>query len=256
VVRGIDAADALDEVTFGVVPAGTGNNFAGNVGVENFEHAFEVLAEGERHRLDVATAVESAGRGEDVERRENEKRGENEDEAELFLNSCIAGLAAEASASTTPELKDRLGVLAYVVTGLRTVREFDALPLAAEAACPGTEKTWSGEAVMVLVGNARKFPEEGRSQADCEDGLLDVTIVEQMPPADLLQEAAVHRLFGDETEHVTNLLASELRVDVRRDEPVGFSFDGETAEYESLTMATGERTVEVPVGESYDPDPE
>jgi YegS/Rv2252/BmrU family lipid kinase len=243
VARGLNAADAFEDVTFGVVPTGTGNNFAGNLGIESVDHAFEVLANGERRRLDVATATESDA-GSD---------GEN---AELFSNSCIAGITAEASASTSPELKDRLGVLAYVVTGLRTVREFDALPLAVEAACPGTEKTWTGDAVMVLVGNARRFPAEGRSQANCEDGLLEVTIIERMPPADLLQEAAVHRLFGDETEHVTTLLASELQVNVRRDDPVGFSFDGETAEYDSLTMQTRESAVEIPVGESYDPDPE
>ncbi|WP_135853874.1 diacylglycerol/lipid kinase family protein [Halorussus salinus] len=250
VARGLDAADALGEVTFGVVPTGTGNNFAGNLGIESVEHAFELLADGERRRIDVATATE----GETGP--ENETEPEDEEAAELFLNSCIAGLTAEASASTSPELKDRLGVLAYVVTGLRTVREFDALPLAVEADCPGTEKTWTGDAVMVLVGNARRFPTEGRSQANCEDGLLEVTIIERMPPADLLQEAAVHRLFGDETEHVTTLLASELRVDVRRDDPVGFSFDGETAEYDSLTMETRERAVEIPVGEGYEPDPE
>ncbi|WP_166035424.1 hypothetical protein [Halorussus pelagicus] len=45
-------------------------------------------------------------------------------------------------------------------------------------------------------------------------------------------------------------------MDVRRDEPVGFSFDGETTEYQSLTMETGERTVEIPVGERYEPNPD
>ncbi|UPW01108.1 diacylglycerol kinase family lipid kinase [Halorussus gelatinilyticus] len=239
VARGLDAADALSEVTFGVVPTGTGNNFAGNLGIESIEHAFEVLADGERRRIDVATAGRDAKRGD-----------------ELFLNSCIAGLTAEASASTSPELKDRLGMLAYVVTGLRTLREFDALPLAVEADCPGADKAWTGDAVMVLVGNARRFPAEGRSQANCEDGLLEVTIIERMPPADLLQEAAIHRLFGDETEHVTRLLAPELQVDVRRDDPVGFSFDGEIAEYQSLTIGTRERVLEIPVGESYEPNPE
>ncbi|WP_435175801.1 diacylglycerol/lipid kinase family protein [Halorussus sp. AFM4] len=233
VARGLDAADAFGEVTFGVVPTGTGNNFASNLGIESVEHAFELLADGERRRIDVATA-----------------------DGELFLNSCIAGLTAEASASTSPELKGRLGVLAYVLNGLRTLREFDALPLAVDADCPAADRTWSGEALMVLVGNARRFPAEGRAQSDCEDGLLEATIVERTPPADLLQETAIHRLFGDETEHVTTLQASELRVEVRRDEPVGFSFDGETSSHGSLTMATGEKTVELPVGENYEPTPD
>lgn len=233
VARGIDAAGAFDEVTFGVVPAGTGNNLAENVGVGSVEEAFEALERGERRRIDVATADER-----------------------LFLNSCIAGVTADASASTSPEMKERFGVLAYVICGLRAVTEFEGLPLAVEATGPEGEKTWSGEAVTVLVGNVRRFPAEGRSQANCEDGLLEVAIVERMPPANLLQEAAVHRLFGDETEHVTRLLASELAVDVQEDEPVEFSFDGEMASYESLTMDVRERAVELCVGDAYEPSPD
>lgn len=233
VARGFDAADAFDEVTFGVVPCGTGNNFAGNVGVESVEHAFEVLAEGERRRIDVATA-----------------------DGRLFLNSAIAGLTAEASASTTPGLKDRLGVMAYVLSGLRELAAFDGLPLAVEATGPEAEETWSGEAVMALVGNARRFPAQGRTQANCEDGLLEATVVEQMPTTDLLEEAAIHRLFGEETEHVTHLRASEIRVEVQRDDPVEFSFDGEMGSYESLTMQTRERALELCVGENYEPNPD
>jgi YegS/Rv2252/BmrU family lipid kinase len=233
VVRGLDAADALDEMTFGVVPCGTGNNFAGNVGVESIEHAFEVMARGERRRIDVGVA-----------------------DGRLFLNSAIAGLTADASASTTPRLKERLGVLAYVVTALRTAADFEALPLAIEATAPDAEETWSGEALMTLVGNARRFPEEGRTQANCEDGLLEATVIERMPTTDLLEEAAIHRLFGEETEHVTRLRASELRVEVLENESAAFSFDGEMGAYESVTMRTRERTLELCVGPSYEPNPD
>lgn len=233
VVRGLDAADAIDEVTFGVVPGGTGNNFATNVGVEGVDNAFEVLADGERRRIDLGAA-----------------------DGRPFLNSAIAGLTADASGSTTPELKDRLGVLAYVVTGLRAVREFEALPLSIEATGPEANETWTGEAVMALVGNARRFPAEGRSQANCEDGLLEVTIIERTPATDLLEEAALHRLFGDETEHVTHFLASELHVEVREDAPVEFSFDGEMGSHASLTMRTRERVLELCVGEDYEPNPD
>jgi len=233
VVRGLDAAGALDGATFGVVPAGTGNNFAKNVGVEDVRHAFEVAENGERRRIDLAT-------GDD----------------HLFLNSCIAGVTADASASASAEMKARLGVLAYVISGLRTAREFDGLPLAVEATGPESGRTWDGEAVAVLVGNARRFPDEGRTQADVEDGLLDVTIVERVPAAELLEEAAVKRLFGDETEAVTRLLASELDVTVERDSPVSFSFDGEIRDYESLALRTRPKALELCVGDAYDPDPD
>ncbi|PSP55108.1 diacylglycerol kinase [Halobacteriales archaeon QS_1_67_19] len=232
VARGVDAAGALDDVTFGVVPAGTGNNFAGNIGVESIERAFEVIDNGERRRVDVGVG-----------------------DGRLFLNSCIAGLTAEASASTTADSKDRLGVLSYVVNGLRAAREFDGLSLSVEAAEPGRDRTWSGEAVMVLIGNARRFPAEGRPQADAEDGLLEVGIVERVPPSDLLEDAAGHRLFGEDPDNVTNILASELRVEVQRDEPVQFSYDGEMGTHESLTVETRSEALKICVGEAYEPDP-
>lgn len=233
VARGLDAADSFGDVTFGIVPCGTGNNFAQNVGVESIEHAFEVIEHGERRRIDVATA-----------------------DGRLFLNSAIAGVTADASASTSSGLKERLGVLAYVVSGLRTAAEFDALPLAVEATGRTAAESWSGEALMTLIGNARRFPANGRSQANCEDGLLEVSIIEQMPTAELLEEAAVHRLFGDETEHVTHLRASELHIEVLQDSPVEFSFDGEIGSFESLTMQTREQAIELCVGDAYEPNPD
>jgi diacylglycerol kinase family enzyme len=153
-------------------------------------------------------------------------------------------------------MKSRFGVLAYVISGLRTARGFDGLPLAVAATGPESERTWDGEAVAVLVGNTRRFPDEGRTQADVEDGLLDVTIVERAPAAELLEEAAVKRLFGDETEVVTRLLASELDVSVERDSPVSFSFDGEIRDYESLTLRTRPTALELCVGDAYAPDPD
>ncbi|WP_135806688.1 diacylglycerol/lipid kinase family protein [Halorussus marinus] len=232
-VRGLDAADALEETTFGVVPTGTGNNFAQNVGVEDAPHAFEVAEHGERRRIDLGTG--------------NDR---------IFLNSCIAGVTADASASASAEMKARFGMLAYVISGLRTAREFDGLPLGVEATGSESDRTWGGEAVAVLVGNARRFPDEGRTQADVEDGLLDVTIVEQVPTVELLEEAAIKRLFGDETDNVTRLLAAELDVTVRRDSPVSFSFDGEIRDYESLALRTRPKALELCVGDAYEPDPD
>ena len=110
VVRGIHRADGFGEVTLGVVPAGTGNNFAANIGIEGIERAFEIIETGERRALDVGVA-----------------RTPREDEvAEMaFVNSCVAGLTAESSVDA--ESKSRLGVLAYVFETLRRVSEFESV---------------------------------------------------------------------------------------------------------------------------------
>ncbi|RDI69777.1 diacylglycerol/lipid kinase family protein [Halopelagius longus] len=232
VVRGLDRADALDEVTFGVVPGGTGNNFAGNIGVRSVEHAFEVLETGERRRIDLGVA-----------------------DGEPFVNSCIAGLTSKTSSETSPELKERVGTLAYVITGIQQAATFDPLHVAIDIET-GPEmdpKTWEGDALCLLVGNARHFPRGG--QANVEDGLFDVTIVEEMPTPEMLTEAAAQRLFGRETEHVTQLTAERLEITHQQGESVEFSLDGEISAHRRLNLSVRPRELTVAVGPEYEPLP-
>jgi len=231
-VQGLLDADALDEVTFGVVPGGTGNNFASNVGVESVEDAFAVIERGERRRLDLGMA-----------------------EGRPFVNSLVGGLTAEASGSTSAEQKQRFGILAYVLTTLRTLREFEAFSLVLRDG-GDADPLWEGEAIFVLIGNARRFGDERVSQANVEDGLFDVAIIESMPPSQLVEEAAVYRLFDTESDHVTRLKASRLNVDIGEGESVDFSFDGEIDQFRSLSAEVRPGALEVFVGESYNPVPD
>lgn len=244
VVRGIWRADAFDDVTLGVVPAGTGNNFSQNVGVESIEHAFSVLDDGETRRIDLGVAGDRP-----------------------FVNSCVGGLTADASETTDSELKANFGVLAYVLNTLREAVDFDGLELRvepredakSEADAESEEVVgsgWSGEALLVLVGNARRFPAEGRTQADVEDGLLDVTIVERRPAVDLAGQTAVHRLLGTETENITRLKAPSLELRARQGEPISYSLDGEMTAAERLVVETRPRTLSLRVGEAYEPHPD
>lgn len=231
VVRGLSAAGALGSVRLAVVPAGTGNNFAGNLGLSGIEHGFDVIDGGEARRIDLGFAGEQP-----------------------FVNSAIAGLTAEASAATEASAKARIGVMAYLMETLRTAVRFEGLPLHIEAFGPD-DAVWSGEAAFVLVGNGRRFPAEGRSQADMEDGLLDVTVVEDRPTVDLVGQAAVRRLLGGETSDITHLLAAELSVTVLDGEPATFSLDGEMTEADSLELGVEPGALPVLVGDSYEPTP-
>ncbi|WP_232701897.1 diacylglycerol/lipid kinase family protein [Halobacterium wangiae] len=234
VVRGIDDADALDRVTLGVIPAGTGNNFAGNVDVTGIDDAFDVLENGERRRIDL-------GRTDD----------------HLFVNSCVAGLTAESSGETSDEMKERLGVLAYVLTTLRSVRQFDSLPLSVDVYENGRETTaWEGDAAIVLVGNARRFVPGEDSQANVEDGRFDVTVVEDVSTLDLMGEAVAGTLFGRDSPHVTRFQAPALEIALQNSESTRFSLDGEIVQDRSLSVYTDPGTLEVAVGAGYDPDPD
>ncbi|WP_225335026.1 diacylglycerol/lipid kinase family protein [Halomicrobium urmianum] len=228
VVRGIDRADAFEDVCFAVVPLGTGNNFAGNVGVGGVEAAFDLVESGERRRIDVGTV-----------------------DGTPFLNSVVAGLTAESSAATDSDSKERWGVLAYAMETARTAREFDGLTLTIE---PEGEDPREVTASIVLVGNGRRVPQGGRSQADMEDGDLDVTIFEDVGVFDLVEDS-VHEALGDQPEGVEQFTTHRLDVDIAGDHDT-VSVDGEVLTAEHLSLGVRERVLELPVGGSYDPDPD
>ncbi len=232
VVQGVAAADGLADVTVGIVPVGTANFFAGYLGVEGVEEGFEVLDAGEVRSLDVGFAAD-----------------------EPFVLSAIAGLPADVSAAASSEMKARLGPLSFVVSGVQEAAAFDPVRVDVDAYEHGEKADWTGEAEAILVGNLRRFAGEG-GQANAEDGLLDVTIVEKMPAHDMVEEAIEQRLFGrDETDHVTDLRASQLEVSSLDGDPLTFSLDGEIRELAAVSMYARPRTLDVAVGEGYDPDP-
>lgn len=233
VIRGIDRAGAFEQVTVGIIPAGTGNNFAGNIDIPSIDEGFDVLENGERRHIDL-------GRADD----------------HLFVNSCVGGLTADASAETSVEMKTQLGTLAYMITTLQSVTTFDGLQLEIDARKNGRWTTeWEGEAICVLVGNARRFSPDGSSQANMEDGLFEVTIIEDLPAVELIEEAVVEKLVGGEMEHVTYLRTPALEIDSESPDPISFSLDGEMITSQTLSLETQPNALEVVVGPGYDPDP-
>ncbi|MDS0222100.1 diacylglycerol kinase family lipid kinase [Haloarcula sp. S1AR25-5A] len=231
VVRGLDDADHLDSVTLSVIPAGTANLLAGNIGIRDIEHGVEIADTGETRTVDVGIADD-----------------------EPFLVSCIAGLPADASVSTPSDLKERFGTMAFLITGTQEAFRFDGLDLTIEAIGEDGPFTWSGEAACLLVGNARKFVGEG-GQGNMEDGLLDVAIVEQMPAGNLVAEAIGQRLLALDTDGVTHVRADEITVD-GHGEAITFSRDGELSTHETLSLSVRERALTLRVGAGYEPTPE
>jgi diacylglycerol kinase (ATP) len=90
VVRGVDDADALSETDLAVVPSGTGNNFADNIGIQGVEHAFEVIETGAVRSLDLGVVTVPT-----------EPHGplDGPTETRPFINSCVSGPGYEP----TPE---------------------------------------------------------------------------------------------------------------------------------------------------------
>lgn len=233
VVRGIDRAEAFEDTTLGVLPLGTGNSFAEQIGVTDLDTGFDVLENGERRRIDLATANDRP-----------------------FVNSCIGGLTAESSGDTSSEMKRRYGTLAYVLTTLRTVSEFDSLRLSVDIAGGEEMPEWSGEAVLVWVGNGRRFTTGGSVQAHMEDGLLEVAVVEDASALELVADAVGERLSDSESTHIVRSRTTSMTITVHNPEAVRFSLDGEMLQRRELSLGVRPRTLRLAVGDAYDPDPD
>jgi len=230
-LTGVLEAGKLDEVSLGVIPAGTGNDFADNVGIRGVEHAFEVIGSGDTRALDIGMA-----------------------NGRPFLNSCVGGLTADASAKTTPARKRRLGVLAYVLTTMSLSRGFEGLKLRVSVG-PDRDPVWTGDALMLLIGNGRRFPGERMRQANMEDGQVNVVIIEDVPRLDYFSTGAADKLLRRNATHLTRVKTSHLHV-VHEGAPVQFSLDGEMIDGTELTVDSQPGAMEFFVGPSYDPNPE
>lgn len=233
VVTGVHAAGALEDVTVGVIPTGTGDGFATSIGIRGIDDGFTALEEGERRWLDIGVADERP-----------------------FVNTCLVGIIAEASEETSTGLKSRLGGFAYVVTTAQKVTEYTGIDLEASVVDGNDSKTlWEGTATLVLVGNGRRFSLSGSEQANVEDGLFDVTIVEDATLLELAGGRLEERFFEQESENITRILASTLEINVAEGQTASFSLDGEVTEFESVTLETHSNALRMPVGEGYDPAP-
>ncbi|MGI8766162.1 MAG: diacylglycerol/lipid kinase family protein [Gemmatimonadaceae bacterium] len=149
-------------VPVGIIPMGTANDFARQVGIpDSPRDAFEVIL---RHKPTCADTASLNGR--------------------RFLNVSTGGVAAEVTAETSTELKDMLGPLAYAITGVRKLSQLE--PTAMRFNGPGFQL--SCRCLLFAVGNARTTG--GGSvltpRASITDGLIDLCVVEDMPVTDLM----------------------------------------------------------------------
>ena len=152
VQRCIDAS-AGSEVPLAVVPAGTANLFARNLGIpQDIEDAVAIALRGERRKLD-------AGRF----------------NGEHFAVMAGAGFDASMIREADGNLKDRLGRAAYVFTGSRNLR---AKPFKAKIAVDGAP-WYAGKATCILFGNVGRLfgGVDVFEDARPDDGRLELGVV-------------------------------------------------------------------------------
>jgi len=153
VQRAIDALVGTS-TTLAIVPAGTANLLATNLGIpRDLERAVQIGIRGTDRALDVGAM-----------------------NGEHFAVMAGAGLDAAMIEEADGTMKDRLGQLAYVLSGARALSDLDATKTTIQV---DGEPWFEGDATCVLLGNVGRaigglefFP-----NAVPDDGVLDIGVV-------------------------------------------------------------------------------
>jgi diacylglycerol kinase (ATP) len=206
-MNGLVTAGGLAEMVVGIVPFGTGNDFAAALGIPlETEPALEILLEGRERAVDLG---EVNGR--------------------VFVNTSGGGFIAEVSAAVTPQLKTIAGRLAYLIGGAQVLFEFEKVG-ASVTLSPGPVQV-SRSLYAFAVCNSRLIA-GGRliaPNALIDDGMLDVCLIEAMSAIEFV---ALARKVAD-GEHVKDprvLYYQAQSVRVELDRAVHVNTDGEVFE--------------------------
>ena len=162
VVNGIGSSGA----TLGVLPLGTVNVFAREVGIpRRIEAAWAVIESGRTRLIDLARADASGS-------------------TRFFVQLAGVGFDAQAVRTASWELKKRFGPLSYVWAGLKTISR---TPVSVEVSTNGSGVC--GRGVAALVGNGRFYGGQFAlfPKARLDDGVLDVCVFETCTYFDVLR---------------------------------------------------------------------
>jgi len=219
VVRAIGAGAG---VVLGIVPAGTGNDFARALGVPmKAEAAVERVRAGRVRAVDLLAM-----------RRDGGKR-------ELIVNAVTIGLSGAIHAELDDETKERWGRFAYLRAALRASSELEPFPAALEVAdAPGDplREFWSGRLLHISLANG---PNAGGGVpiapgAEVDDGRLDVCGVAEGEGWEI--GLGVPEVLGAGDPGEPWLLASAGRVVLRMEEARPASVDGETGDVRTVEL--------------------
>ena len=200
-----DAPEGFERARLGLLPLGTVNVFARELGLPvRLEAAWEAIQQGKETRIDLPCVDHEA---------------DGLRQRRYFAQLAGAGLDARAIELVHWPLKKRIGPLAYVVAGLKAL-----MGAQSKITVTGGGRSETGE--LVLIGNGRLYGGQYRifPGADLRDGRLDVCVFPRVNwltlarcgPALLLQgrpPASLVRAFQAESLTLNSPVPTPLEAD-------------------------------------------
>ncbi|MFC4454149.1 diacylglycerol/lipid kinase family protein [Deinococcus sonorensis] len=213
----------------GVLPLGTGNTFARSVGVPlDLAGAARVIAAGHRTRIDVGRVNGRA-----------------------FLNSAAMGVSAHIAQALTPELKRRMGLLAWPLVGFQVLRSHQALQL--ELQLPQEQRRVRTHQLLVANGRYVAGPLVAAPDASVQDHRLDVLALGGNRLRSLLRAGLGWATLGSDRSQSTLRLETQRLCVINQNGPTAVSVDGEIIEAARLDLSVEPRALWVLVPPGFDP---
>jgi len=199
-INEIASALAFDDVPMGIVPAGSGNGLARELGVDH------------RAERAIADALQAVPRPMDL----------GEIDGRLFAN--VAGIGFDAHIASRFATATRRGFAGYAGITVRALRNY--APQQYRVSVDGVET--QHRAILVTIANSAQFGNNARIApgARVDDGELDLVVVEER--SRLATICQVPRLFNGTAHRIRGCTIRRIRnVTIESDQPMLYHVDGE-----------------------------
>lgn len=221
------AAGLPQKCSLGILPLGTANDFAHTAGlpIGDLGAALQIAASARARWIDVGLLNGS-----------------------LFVNVVSGGFGSRVTVETDPELKRRLGGLAYAITGISRFAELSAN----RGAFRADGFTWEGQFLALAIGNGRQA---GGGIPLCpnaliDDGLLDLTIMPAIDRSARL-DAFSHLLHEGAAGIRRNLITTRSSwIEYESEHELNVNLDGEPVVLPRFRVECCRRALQVRLGES------
>jgi lipid kinase YegS len=208
---------AAEPCAIGIIPMGTGNDFASCCGFDSRDpaSALALTASGTPVPVDVISIGDR-----------------------VVLNMATGGPGTQITQPTPSGLKQLLGKAAYALTGVSYLASLEA----DQVTLRGPDFTWEGACYALAIGNGRQA---GGGMQLCprailDDGLLDVMVVPEMPRAKFLTVLAAIRR-GTQLDRDDIIYRQLPWVELTALQPMQLNMDGEPHSISTACLSIQQR---------------
>jgi YegS/Rv2252/BmrU family lipid kinase len=215
-VTGVASALIGTDRCLGIIPAGTANGFATDLGIpEDIQAACDIIKAGHRQTVDTA-----------------------ECNGQLMLLVACIGFEANLLTRMDREEKSRLGKLAIVINSLKELRDVKQFDVQLQT----PDQSWHEAASSVTIANSATVDmvlAQGPSRVEPDDGMLSITVVTPEHQWGVIRSAAdlfLSALQQRSAQSDTVKACKAKKVTVHTDPPQKIFVDGEPAGETPLTV--------------------